>query len=117
MSPAPLLLQSCFRAIAKEVRPTSGRRSASGSTASETAAAALEPNVAAARREAGFRLLAELAQRPPKRAKLAELRLQTARTRDEVAACRAVAAADHGGLRHPGAAGRAAGHAGGEADF
>ena len=38
--------------------------------------------------------LAELAQEAAEeRAKLAELRLQTARARDEVAACRAVAAA------------------------
>ena len=54
----------------------------------------LEPDVAAARREAKRRLLAELAQEAAEeRAKLAELRLQTARARDEVAACRAVAAA------------------------
>ena len=49
----------------------------------------LEPDVAAARREAKRRLLAELAQEAAEeRAKLAELRLQTARARDEVAACR-----------------------------
>jgi hypothetical protein len=54
----------------------------------------LEPDVTAARREAKRRLLAELAQEAAEeRAKLAELRLQTARARDEVAACRAVAAA------------------------
>ena len=54
----------------------------------------LEPDVAAARREAKRRLLAELAQEAAEeRAKIAEQRLQTARARDEVAACRAVAAA------------------------
>ena len=43
----------------------------------------LEPDVAAARREAKRRLLAELAQEAAEeRAKLAELRLQTARARD-----------------------------------
>ena len=63
----------------------------------------LEPDVAAARREAKRRLLAELAQEAAEeRAKLAELRLQTARARDEVAACRAVAAARIMARRHRG---------------